>query len=105
MIGGYCWFLYHNRDVSYRSALEFTISRRQRKLYQAKGFDLAKWEALAEEGNRLRREIKTIAEEYDEDWDEKADEQDEKVTKALKEYREEKKAKAEDKEDDKVKDD
>ena len=105
MIAGYCWFLYHNREVSYRSALEFTISRRQSKLYQAKGFDLAKWEALVEEGNQLRKEIKAIAEEYDEDWDEKVDEQDEKVSRALKEHRDEKKDKAEDKEDDNAKGD
>lgn len=62
---GYLWFLYHNREVSYKSALNLTISRRQTKLYQAKGFDLQRWEHLIEEGNALRREIKAVAGEYD----------------------------------------
>lgn len=92
LICGYLWFLYHNREVSYRSALNLTISRRQTKLYQAKGFNLQRWESLIEEGNALRSEIKAVAREYDVDWDEKVDEKDGKVTKALKEVREEKKA-------------
>ena len=62
---GYLWFLYHNREVSYKSALNLTISRRQTKLYQAKGFDLQRWEHLIEEGNALRKEIKAVAGEYD----------------------------------------
>jgi hypothetical protein len=84
---GYAWFLYHNREISYRSALDFTVNRRQQKLYQMKGVDLHLWESLIEEGNALRREIKTVAEEYDVDWNEKADEQDQCVTNALKEDR------------------
>ncbi|KAL9121489.1 MAG: hypothetical protein Q9187_001955 [Circinaria calcarea] len=71
--------------------------RRQTKLYAAKGFDLAKWEALIEEGNVLRKEIKAVASEYDVDWDEKADEKDDLVTEALKKNREEKKASGGDK--------
>ena len=70
--------------------MNLTISRRQTKLYHAKNFDLQKWEALIEEGNALRKEIKAIAHEYDVEWDERLDEQDEKVTKALKQEREEK---------------
>lgn len=96
-MSGYLWFLYHNREVSYRSALNLTISRRQTKLYTAKGFDLAKWEALVEEGNALRKEIKAVASEYDVDWDETADEKDDLVTEALKKNREEKKANGGDK--------
>ena len=84
---GYLWFLYHNREVSYRAALNVTISNRQTKLYQAKGFDLHKWETIIEEGNALRKEIKAVASEYDVDWDETADEQDKKVTEALKKHR------------------
>ena len=87
--------------------MNLTVSRRQNKLYQARGFDLARWESLVEEGNALRKEIKAVAREYDVDWDEKVDEQDEKVTEALKEKREEKqdkgggkKKKSEEKEDD-----
>lgn len=84
---GYLWFLYHNREVSYRAALNLTISRRQTKLYQAKGFDLERWEGLVKEGNALRSEIKAVATEYDVEWDEKKEEQDEAVTEALKEDR------------------
>ncbi|KAL8997332.1 MAG: hypothetical protein Q9169_003366 [Polycauliona sp. 2 TL-2023] len=91
LICGYLWFLYHNREVSYRAALNLTISRRQTKLYQAKGFDLQRWEALVEEGNGLRREIKQAASEYDVEWDERADEKDEMVTEALREVRDKKK--------------
>lgn len=106
LICGYLWFLYHNREVSYRSALNLTISRRQTKLYQNKGFDIQKWQTLIDEGNALRREIKAIAHEYDVDWDETIDEKDEKVTEALKQVRDEKKgkrsgeSKKEDQEDD-----
>jgi hypothetical protein len=91
LIGGYIWFLYHNREVSYKSAMNFTISRRQSKLYNAKGFDLRKWEGLIEEANALRREIKAVANEYDVEWDELEDEKDEKVMEALKKNREKKK--------------
>lgn len=87
LMGGYLWFLYHNREISYRSALDFTISARQRKLYQARGLDLRMWESLMDEGNTLRKEIKNIAAEYDVDWDEIQDEQDERVTNALKKER------------------
>lgn len=93
LMGGYTWFLYHNREISYRSALDFTINRRQQQLYQAKGIDLQLWESLIEEANSLRREIKTVAEEYDVDWDETADEQDERVTEALKHERRQKERK------------
>ncbi|KAF2103798.1 hypothetical protein NA57DRAFT_70007 [Rhizodiscina lignyota] len=100
LIGGYVWFLYHNREVSYRSAMNFTISRRQSKLYDQKGFDLARWEALVEEGNALRREIKAVAQEYDVEWDESKDEVDDKVKRALKKERRRKGEQKEKKKDD-----
>ncbi|KAG9747617.1 hypothetical protein KCU73_g7301, partial [Aureobasidium melanogenum] len=90
LIGGYMWFLYHNREVSYRSAMNFTVSKRQDKLYQLKGFDVSKWDGLVEEGNRLRREIKMVAEEYDVDWDEAKEAGSEKVAKALRNERKKK---------------
>lgn len=93
LICGYLWFLYHNREVSYRSALNLTISRRQTKLYNLRGFDLARWESLIEEGNALRREIKQVASEYDVEWDERSDERDERVTEALRKDRESKEGK------------
>lgn len=96
LMGGYLWFLYHNREVSYRSALDFTINRRQQRLYQTKGIDLQRWESLVDEANSLRREIKTIAAEYDVDWDERKDEADERVTKALKQERKQKNGKSRD---------
>ncbi|KAI9806118.1 MAG: hypothetical protein M1833_004525 [Piccolia ochrophora] len=88
IMGGYLWFLYHNREISYKSALNLTISRRQTKLYNARGFDLQRWERLIDEGTSLRKEIKAIADEYDVEWDEKADEHSEKVTEALEENQE-----------------
>ncbi|KAK4545983.1 hypothetical protein LTR36_002547 [Oleoguttula mirabilis] len=87
LIGGYMWFLYHNREVSYRSAMNFTVSRRQSKLYEQKGFEVSVWEGLVEEGNRLRREIKMVADEYDVEWDESQEEGDEKVKEALRQHR------------------
>lgn len=101
LIGGYMWFLYHNREVSYKSAMNLTVSRRQATLYRAKGFDLPTWEMLIEEGNRLRREIKMVAEEYDVEWDETKDEGDEKVRKALQRERKKKDGKDEDDDDEK----
>ncbi|EGP83723.1 uncharacterized protein MYCGRDRAFT_62800 [Zymoseptoria tritici IPO323] len=77
-------------------------------LYKAKGFDLASWEMLIEEGNRLRREVKLVAEEYDVEWDEMKDEGEEKVRKALQSERKKAaggKDKAKEKDDDDEKDD
>ncbi|KAF2116339.1 hypothetical protein BDV96DRAFT_686719 [Lophiotrema nucula] len=91
LLGGYVWFLYHNREVSYRSAMNFTISRRQSKLYKDRGFDLHKWEQLVEEANSLRKEIKMVANEYDVEWEELEDEKDVKVADALKKDRQRKK--------------
>ena len=82
---GYLWFLYHNREVSYRAALNLTVSRRQNALYQSKNFDMRKWEQLIEEANALRKEIKVVANEYDVEWDERMDEGSEEVHDALKE--------------------
>ncbi|KAL3437427.1 hypothetical protein BDV09DRAFT_162965 [Aspergillus tetrazonus] len=96
LMGGYLWFLYHNREISYRSALDFTINARQKKLYQLKGVDLQLWENLIYEGNALRREIKTISADYDTEWDEKLDERDERVVEALKKERDHQRRKGED---------
>ncbi|KAF2449300.1 hypothetical protein P171DRAFT_404414 [Karstenula rhodostoma CBS 690.94] len=104
LIGGYMWFLYHNREVSYRSAMNFTISRRQGKLYQQRGFDLRKWETLIEEGNVLRKEIKAVADEYDVEWDELQEEKHDTVAEALRNERKKQKGKGKGKEDDEEKD-
>ncbi|KAK6362945.1 hypothetical protein TWF730_000396 [Orbilia blumenaviensis] len=73
IMAGYLWFLYHNREVSYRSVLHATISRRQLALYDQHGFDMDKWQELLDEGRSLRREIKSVADEYGVRWDGKAD--------------------------------
>lgn len=65
--------------------------------------DIHKWEFLAEEGNRLRKEIKMIADEYDVEWDETHDEGDKRVAQALKEER--KKGKGKNKDEDEEEDD
>ena len=104
LICGYLWFLYHNREASYQSAMKFTISRRQGKLYQQRGFDLRRWETLIEEGNALRKEIKAVADEYDVEWDELQEEKQEEVAEALRNERKKQKGKAKDKDDDDEKD-
>lgn len=73
IMGGYLWFLYISKDLSYKAAMNVTVSRRQDALYGARGFDLHKWESLVQEANALSREIKVIAVEYDVDWDEAKD--------------------------------
>ncbi|KAJ5478687.1 hypothetical protein N7530_004196 [Penicillium desertorum] len=87
--------------VTYLSALDFTISARQKKLYQLHQVDLQLWESLIDEGNSLRREIKNIAAEYDAEWNERADEHDKRVTEVLKSERgkHEKKRDSDDKKD------
>jgi hypothetical protein len=96
---GYLYFLWHNREVSYRAALHMTVSHRQNQLYAARGFDVQRWESLIEEANALRKEIKTIANEYDVEWNEKADEGSERVHKALREERKKKERVVEEEED------
>jgi hypothetical protein len=85
--------------VSYHAALNLTVSRRQHTLYQARGFDLRKWETLIEEANALRKEIKVIADEYDVEWNEKADEGSEEVYDALKEERDKERKRGNDEKD------
>ncbi|KAF3912026.1 hypothetical protein ABW21_db0200316 [Orbilia brochopaga] len=75
IMAGYLWFLYHNREVSYRTVLHATISRRQLALYETHGFDVDRWQELLDEGRALRREIKKVAEEYGVEWNGKADAQ------------------------------
>ncbi|KAI1197123.1 hypothetical protein F5X97DRAFT_303367 [Nemania serpens] len=83
IMGGYLWFLFISRDLSYQAALKITVSRRQNVLYQARGLDPQKWEALLHETNALRREIRVIADEYDVDWDENRDLGGEEVKQVL----------------------
>ncbi|RMD44458.1 hypothetical protein DV735_g611, partial [Chaetothyriales sp. CBS 134920] len=87
LIGGYLWFLWNDKEMSYQQALKATISRRQRRMYELRGFDLQKWDALLDEANAIRREIKAVASEYDVEWDETLDEGDKAVTIALRDER------------------
>ncbi|ORY64498.1 uncharacterized protein BCR38DRAFT_342782 [Pseudomassariella vexata] len=73
IMGGYLWFLFISKDLSYRAALNMTITRRQNALYETRGFDPAKWETLVQDANGLRHEIRVIAQEYDVDYDEYKD--------------------------------
>lgn len=97
---GYLYFLWHNREVSYRAALNLTVSHRQNQLYTARGFDAQRWQTLIEEANALRKEIKNIAEEYDVDWDEKKDEISDAVHQALRDERAKKRRKGDDADED-----
>lgn len=96
IIASYLFFLYKNREVSYRSAMNITVGARRQKLYQAKGFDLLAWESRCEEANQLKRDIKAIAREYDTDWDAEKDGQDQQIEKVLKEEKKKSDKKRED---------
>ncbi|KAH7306021.1 hypothetical protein B0I35DRAFT_492682 [Stachybotrys elegans] len=73
IMGGYLWFLFISRDLSYKAAMNITVSRRQNALYQNRGFDLSRWEGLVQEANSIRRDIRMIASEYDVEWNEMED--------------------------------
>lgn len=97
IMGGYLWFLFISKDLSYKAAMNLTVTRRQNALYQERGMDQHKWEQMVMEANSLRREIKIIANEYDVDWDEMKDLGGEEVKKVLeKEKKDKKKGKEED---------
>ncbi|KAM0512904.1 hypothetical protein ACHAPE_008407 [Trichoderma viride] len=87
IMGGYLWFLFISRDLSYKAAMNITVSRRQHALYQERGFDPQKWEHLLHEANTLRREIKAAAVEYGYDWDEMKDLGGEEVKEILEKER------------------
>lgn len=69
VIGSYLYFLWRNREVSYRSVLTDTTSRRQHKLYGERGLDLERYSELIEDAKGYRKAIKTIAEDYGLEWD------------------------------------
>ncbi|KFA54386.1 hypothetical protein S40293_04341 [Stachybotrys chartarum IBT 40293] len=98
IMGGYLWFLFISRDLSYKAAMNITVSRRQSALYQARGLDIHRWESLVQEANELRKEIRMIASEYDVQWNEMEDLGGKKVKKVLE--KEKKKANGSNKKDD-----
>ncbi|KAK9414788.1 putative Calcium uniporter protein [Seiridium unicorne] len=83
IMGGYLWFLFISKDLSYRAALNITVTRRQNMLYQSRGFDPQRWDSLVNDANALRKEIRMIAEEYDVEYDETKDLGGEEVQETL----------------------
>ncbi|KAG8751392.1 hypothetical protein FRC12_012463 [Ceratobasidium sp. 428] len=69
IIGGYMWFLYQGREVSYSSLLKQSVSTRRAKLYESKGLDVDVWADLVSEEKQLRKEIYKIADDYNVKWD------------------------------------
>jgi len=69
VISGYFWFLWHNREVSYRAVLTESTSRRQQKLYAERGFDIETYQDLIQEAKELRKAIKRVASDYELEWD------------------------------------
>ena len=59
---------YHNREVSYSSLLDLSITARQRTLYEKHGLDIDRWTEMVAEAKTLRREIIRIAADYDIEW-------------------------------------
>lgn len=98
IMAGYLWFLFISRDLSYRAAMNVTVSKRQSALYQEKGFDSQRWEQVVHDANALRREIKHAAAEYGVEWDEMRDLGGEEVKEALEQERNGKKRKKRDQE-------
>ncbi|PHH82714.1 hypothetical protein CDD82_5069 [Ophiocordyceps australis] len=83
IMAGYLWFLFISRDLSYKAAMNLTVSRQQNALYQERGFNPQRWEQLVHEANQLRHEIRIAASEYDVDWDEMKDLSSQDVKEAL----------------------
>lgn len=102
IMGGYLWFLFISRELSYQAALKITVSRRQSALYQARGFDANVWEAFVHDANDLRREIRKVADEYDIEYDEAKDVGSEELVEVLEkeEKKQRKKSKDEDEDED-----
>lgn len=69
LMAGYSWFLVHNREVSYRTVLNETTTKRQQRLYNEKGFNVERFQELIDEAKQLRKAIKLVAEDYDLEWD------------------------------------
>ncbi|CAK5278626.1 unnamed protein product [Mycena citricolor] len=80
VMGGYLWFLYQGREVSYSSVLDRSISSRRHALYKARGFDIERWMELVTEAKALRREVQRITDEYDDTRSRADDEQEDEDT-------------------------
>ncbi|CAO1627285.1 unnamed protein product [Sympodiomycopsis kandeliae] len=83
LMAGYSWFLVHNREVSYRTVLNETTTKRQQRLYNEKGFNVERFQELIDEAKQLRKAIKLVAEDYDLEWDQGDTESGKQHKKAL----------------------
>ncbi|KAF8647304.1 hypothetical protein AX16_006766 [Volvariella volvacea WC 439] len=77
VIGGYLWFLYRGRELSYTSLLDHSISARRRVVYKAEGFDIDLWMEKTQEVKDIKREIGRIARDYEGSARESEDEEKE----------------------------
>jgi hypothetical protein len=77
VICGYLWFLYQGREVSYSSVLDRSISARRQAQYAAHGFDIEQWVDLLSEAKALKKNIRGIARDYDQDRADDGIQQDE----------------------------
>ncbi|WVQ82273.1 hypothetical protein IAT38_004401 [Cryptococcus sp. DSM 104549] len=68
LLSSAAFLIYHNREVSYSSLLDLSITARQRKLYSQAGLDLEHWTEMVAEAKALRKEIERIAADYDIEW-------------------------------------
>lgn len=55
----------YTTQVSYTSVLDSSIHNRRTALYQARGFDIDRWNDLLTQERLIRREISEIARDYD----------------------------------------
>jgi hypothetical protein len=85
-MGGYLWFLFNQKEISYRSVFEMSSSKRREQLYDVKGFDRNKWKDLIDEGTELRRAIKKIAIDYTIDWSMNDELNDENAAEEIKKH-------------------
>ncbi|OCF57148.1 hypothetical protein L486_04603 [Kwoniella mangroviensis CBS 10435] len=92
LLGSAAFLIYHNREVSYSSLLDLSITARQRKLYDQAGLDIDKWTEMVSEAKTLRREITRIASDYDIEWKGELESENvsktEKATKTIRDKRE-----------------
>ncbi|KAL0946010.1 hypothetical protein HGRIS_012287 [Hohenbuehelia grisea] len=77
VICGYLWFLYQGREVSYTSVLDRSVSQRREALYKSRGLDIDLWVDLVSEDKAIKREIRKIAEDYDDAREDDAEDDDE----------------------------
>ncbi|WVO16424.1 hypothetical protein L204_104100 [Cryptococcus depauperatus] len=68
LLSSAAFLIYHNREVSYSSLLDLSISARQRRLYAKAGLNLEHWTELVAEAKELRKEVERIARDYDIEW-------------------------------------